>query len=101
MGKLNDLEKGLPIADRQLIFQCLKTDISETMMRYFGEKEAGYPSFHSCGFTDDQIRLFWEEVYYEKVRKINQIMARNERPPLFSDPSDSFVSAKEYFELME
>lgn len=101
MRKLDDLEAGLPIEDRQKLFHCLKREISETMMRYFLEKETGYPSFHSCGFTDDQIQKIWDEVYSEKICEANDIMVKNGRAPLFFDPSDSYRSAKEYFSLFD
>ena len=79
----------------------MKTENSQTMMKYFTEKDSGYPSFRSCGFTEDQIKLIWEQNFYEKLCTVNHIMETNERPPLFSDPSDSYRSAKEYFHLME
>lgn len=99
MRKLEYLEEGLPIEDRQKLFHCLKRDISETMMRYFLEKETGYPSFHSCGFTDEHIRSIWDNGYFEKVCIVNDIMTKHGRAPLFTDPSDSYRSAKEYFSL--
>ena len=97
---LDDLYKRLPIADRQRIFQSLKTEISETMMKYFLEKKLGYPSFQSCGFAENQIQTIWGKCYYEKICEINHIMEMNDCPPLFEDPSDSYKSAKVYFELI-
>ena len=101
MRKLDYLEKGLSIEDRQKLFSYLKTDISETMMKYYLEKEIGYPSFHSCGFTDENIRLIWDDTFYEIICKINHIMTRNDRSPLFAHPSDSYKSATDYFDLMQ
>ena len=92
--------KGLSIEVRQKLFYHMKTEISETMVRLFLEKEDGYPSFRSCGFSEDEIELIGE-TYAEKFEYANQIMADNGRPPLFSDPHDSFRSAQEHAELMK
>ncbi len=92
--------KGLPIEVRQKLFYHMKTEISGTMIGWFLEKENGYPSFRSCGFSDDEIELIGER-YAEKFEHANQIMADNERPPLFSDPHDSYRSAQEHTELMK
>ena len=92
--------KGLPIEVRQKLFYHMKTEISGTMIGWFLEKENGYPSFRSCGFSDDEIELIGE-TYAEKFEHDNQIMADNERPPLFSDPHDSYLSAQEHTELMK
>ena len=92
--------KGLPIGVRQKLFYHMKAEISGTMIRWFLEKEDGYPSFRSCGFSDDEIELI-SETYAEKFEHANQIMAENGRPPPFSDPHDSYRSAHEHAELMK
>ena len=92
--------KGLSIEVRQKLFYHMKTEISETMIRWFLEKEDGYPSFRSCGFSDDEIDLI-SETYAAKFEHANQIMADNGRPPLFSNPHDSYRSAQEHAELMK
>ncbi len=91
--------KGLSIEVRQKLFYHMKTEISGTMIRWFLEKEHGYPSFCSCGFSSDEIELIGES-YAEKFEYANQVMADNGRPPLFSDPHDSYRSAQEHAELM-
>ena len=92
--------KGLPIDIRQELFCYLRYDISETTIRWFLEKETGYPSFRSCGFSDDDIELIGES-YVEKFEHPNRIMAEHGRPPLFSDPHDPFKFAQQYEELMK
>ena len=92
--------KGLSIEVRQALFYQMKTEISGTMIKWFLEKEDGYPSFRSCGFSEDEIELIGE-TYAEKFEHANQIMADNGRPPLFSDPHDSYQSAQEHAELMK
>jgi hypothetical protein len=87
--------KGLAIDVRQLLFFRFKNDISDIMIKHFLEKEDGYPSFRSMGFTDDDIRLVGES-YARKFAHFNEIMIENGRPPLFSDPNDSYTSAQEY-----
>ena len=92
--------KGLSIEVRQKLFYHMKTEISGTMIRWFLEEEDGYLSFRSCGFSDGEIELIGES-YAEKFEHANQIMADNGRPPLFSDPHDSYLSAQEHTELMK
>lgn len=91
--------KGLPIDVRQQLFCHMRHEISETMIRWFLERDDGYPAFRACGFSDDDIRQVGES-YSAKFEHANQIMAENGRPPLFSDPHDSFRSAQEHRELM-
>ena len=91
--------KGLPAEVRQTLLHHMKTEVSETMIRWFLEKEDGYPSFHSCGFSDSEIDLIGG-AYAEKFEHANRVMAANGRPPLFSDPHDSYQSAREYAEIM-
>lgn len=91
--------EGLPIEVRQKLFHHMKDEISPTMIRWFLEKDDGYPSFHSCGFSDDNIASIGA-TYVEKFELANQVMADNERPPLFSDPHDSYKSAQEYMQIM-
>ena len=90
--------KGLPIEVRQAIFDKFRNDISPTMMKYFLERDSGYESFKSMGFSPENIAAIGE-MYSHKFEEINGIMTDNEREPLFSTPSDSFVSAQEYVEI--
>ncbi len=99
--KLDYYDKGLSMDDRQELFTCFKWDIGGPIMKKFLEKEDGYKSFHRCDFTDENIKAIWDEVYIKKVARVNSIMERNNRPPLFSDITDSFQSAKEYFDLFQ
>lgn len=92
--------KGLSIEVRQNLFRHMNTEISKMMMKCFLEKDDGYPAFHSCGFSDDDIRLIGES-YVEKFEYANRVMAEHGRAPLFSDPHDSYQSAKEHTELMK
>ena len=91
--------KGLSIYARQDIISYCRNEISETMMRYFLERDDGYRSFHSCGFNDEQIKIIGEN-YAPKFIKVNELMQMNGRPPLFQNPYDSYGSAKQYFHLM-
>ena len=92
--------KGLSIDARQRLFDHMDRGISATMIEWFLEKEEGYPSFRSCGFSNDQIKSIGE-AYVAKFEYPNQVMADNGRPPLFGDPHDSFRSAREYVEFMK
>ena len=92
--------KGLPAEVRQALLHHMKTEVSETMVRWFLEKEDGYPSFRSCGFSDSEIDLIGG-AYAEKFEHANRVMADNGRPALFSDPHDSYRSAREHAEIMK
>ena len=82
--------KGLPIEVRQAIFDKFRNDISPTMMKYFLERDSGYESFKSMGFSPENIAAI-AEMYSHKFEDINGIMTENEREPLFS--------AQEYVEI--
>ena len=97
---LDDYMKGLPIEVRQQLFHHMRHEISETMVRWLCEKPCGYPSLRSCGFSDADIEAIGN-AYAEKFEHANRIMAQNGRPPLFSDPHDSYQSAREHMELMK
>ena len=90
--------KGLSIEVRQNLFMYFKLEISDTMIKYLLERDDGYPSFRSCGFTDDNIAQIGE-MYSERFLHINDVMAKNSRPPLFSDTNDAYTSAREYVEI--
>lgn len=90
--------KGLPIDVRQAMHDYLRNEISETMIGYLLERDFGYPSFRSMGFSDDDILLIGES-YAERFRFPNQLMIENGRAPLFSDPDDPYRSALEYREM--
>ena len=92
--------KGLSIEVRQKLFYHLNREISRTTIKYFLEKEDGYPSFRSMGFSDNDIRLVCDS-YFEKFEHANQMMAECSRPPLYSNPHDSFQSAQEHIELLK
>ena len=92
--------KGLSIEVRQALHNHMSREISETMVKWFLEKQDGYPSFRSCGYSDGDIELIGE-AYAQKFEHANKIMADNGRPPLFGDPHDSYRSAQEHAEMMK
>ena len=92
--------KGLSIDVRQRVFGFMKNEIVETMMKWFREKDDGYPSLRACGFSDDEIGTICES-YAPKFELVNQMMAENGRAPLFTDPHDACLSANEHTELMK
>lgn len=91
--------KGLSIDVRQRLFSYMDRDINATLILQMLEKDEGYTTFHDCGFTEKQIETICDS-FTERFEKANRIMVENGRPPLFSDPSDSFQSSREYMELM-
>ena len=92
--------KGLSAEARPRLHYHMTTEISQTMIKWFLEKESGYEIYRSCGFTDDQIQMICDS-YIEKFEYPNRIMAECGRPPLYSNPRDSYQSAKEHVELMK
>lgn len=97
---LDFLMKGLSIDARQEIYNKFNESVSPTMMKYFLEKEEGYTSFKSSGYTDEEIAQV-EEMYSHKFEEINQMMEDNEREPIFSNPADSYVTAQEYVDIFK
>ena len=91
--------KGLPIGTRQRLHHLLYREISGTLMAYFREKEEGYPAFRSMAFTEEDIEKYWD-VVKERCREANRIMEAEGRGPLFSDPDDSLLTAREYRALL-
>ena len=92
--------KGLSIDVRQRVFDYFRNELNSITMKYYLERDDGYPSYRSIGMTDDQIQQMCD-LYIPRFEHVNQIMAEYGRPPLFSDPRDSFQSAKEFTVLWE
>ncbi len=99
MKGLSEASRHLSSENRQKLFHCIKRDISGTMMRYFTEKDSGYRSLHSCGFSDEDIAVIWDRVMLPKVCEANRIMEVSGLAPLFPDPSDSYATSLRYMEL--
>ncbi|MDO5117595.1 MAG: hypothetical protein Q4D34_03830 [Eggerthellaceae bacterium] len=90
--------KGLSIDARQHLFMYFKMEISDMMIKCILERDDGYPSFRSCGYTDDNIAKICE-TYSERFRYPNDFMEKHDRPPLFTDPNNAYISSREYVEI--
>lgn len=90
--------KGLPFDSRQEIFKALE-DVHTGAVRKMLEKEEGYPSYRSIGCTDEDIESQLQKGS-ERFRRVNELMIKNGRPPLFADPLDTYACSLRYVEIM-
>jgi len=90
--------KNLPFDARQEIFDALG-DITTSAVEKMLEKEDGYPAYRSVGYTDDDI-LSQLRKGTARFQRVNELMVKNRRPPLFADPSDTYESSLRYVEIM-
>ncbi|MBQ6707100.1 MAG: hypothetical protein IJN07_06325 [Clostridia bacterium] len=90
--------KGLPFDARQEIFNSLEI-VNVLAVEKMLEKESGYPRFRSVGYSDEDIasHLRKKSRHFERV---NELMVKNGRPPLFADPSDTYACSLRYVEVM-
>lgn len=91
--------KGLPFDVRQEIFKRLDA-VGFGKIEKLLEKPIGYPRYHSMGYTDEQITR-QEAKSIVRFAAVNAVLAENGRPPLFSDPNDTYRSALEYTALLK
>lgn len=90
--------KNLPFDARQEIFAALER-VNVLAVEKMLEKEAGYPRFRSVGYSDEDIahHLSKKSLHFQRV---NELMIKYGRPPLFADPSDTYESSLRYVEIM-
>ena len=90
--------KNLPFDARQEIFNALER-INVCAVEKMLEKEIGYPRFRSVGYSDEDIvsHLRKKSAHFQRV---NELMVKNGRPPLFDDPYDTYKSSIRYVEIM-
>ncbi len=90
--------KGLPFDARQEIFNALEK-VNVLAVEKMLEKEEGYPRFRSIGYSDEDIasHLRKKSLHFEHI---NELMIKNGRPPLFTDPTDTYESSLRYVEIM-
>lgn len=90
--------KNLPFDNRQEIFKALE-DIRAVAVEKMLEKEEGYPSYKSAGYTDEDIAIQLQKGTVRFCR-VNELMIKNGRPPLFADPLDTYQCSLRYVEIM-
>ena len=90
--------KNLPFDARQEIFNALEK-VNVLAVEKMLEKESDYPSFRSIGYSDETIasHLRKKSLHFQRV---NELMVKNGRPPLFADPSDTYECSLRYVEIM-
>ena len=91
--------KNLSIDVRQKIFNMLR-EVNPSTVQKLLEKDNGYPSWKSMGIQDDAIAVMLSKSA-TRFSAINQVMIENDRPPLFVKPSDTYVSAQKYVDLLK
>ena len=90
--------KNLPFDARQEIFYALER-VNVLEIEKMLEKEAGYPRFRSVGYSDEMIASHLKKKSLHFAR-VNELMIKNERPPLFDDPFDTYACSIRYVEIM-
>ena len=90
--------KNLPFDARQEIFNALER-VNVLAVEKMLEKEEGYPGFRSVGYTNEdiEVHLRKKSLHFERV---NELMIKNGRPPLFTDPANTYESSLRYVEIM-
>ena len=90
--------KNLPFDSRQEIFDALEK-VNVSAVEKMLEKEEGYPRFRSVGYSDEDIASHLRKKSLHFLR-VNELMIKNGRPPLFPDPDDTYACSKIYVEIM-
>ena len=90
--------KGLPFDARQEIFDALER-VNVLAVEKMLEKEVGYPGFRSVGYSDEDIASHLKKKSLHFAR-VNELMIKNGRPPLFTDPANTYESSLRYVEIM-
>ena len=90
--------KNLSFDARQEIFDALER-VNVLAVEKMLEKEAGYPRFRSVGYSDEDIASHLRKKALHFLR-VNELMIKNGRPPLFDDPFDTYTSSLRYVEIM-
>lgn len=90
--------KNLPFDARQEIFNALER-VNVLAVEKMLEKEEGYPRFRSVGYSDEDIASHLKKKSLHFAR-VNELMVKNGRPPLFADPFDTYKSSLRYVEIM-
>lgn len=90
--------KNLPFDARQEIFSALER-VNVNAVEKMLEKEKGYPRYRSVGYSDENIasQLRKKALHFARV---NELMVKYGRPPLFADPYDTYESSLRYVEIM-
>lgn len=96
---LDYYQKGLPAQVRQKELPDAFRKINDASAENMLEKPQGYPSFKRMGMDEEQIQDYLKQEAMS-FKEINAIMIQNGRPPLFSEPDDTYKSSLRYFELI-
>ena len=89
--------KNLPFDARQEIHKALER-INPRAVEKMLEKNEGYPSYRSMGYTEENI-AHQLQIHIQRFQYVNDLMIKNNRPPLFDDPTDTYESSKRYIEI--
>lgn len=91
--------KGLPMDIRQEIFRRIH-DVNIIRVYELMEKTRIINRFMKKGILIAK-SLGYCKIVQEIFAAVNEVMAKNGRPPLFMEPTDTYESSKRYLELLE
>lgn len=89
--------KDMDFPAKKRVLDALRI-INQPMVKFLLEKDRGYPSFRSMGFSDADIQRY-VKLCARQFQDVNTAMIAGGRYPLFSDPKDIAASARTYFDL--
>ena len=91
---INYFTKGLKPAQRQAVFNALKEGTDDLEIQCILDVENDYQNtLRERNYNDDEIRYFLLECE-EDFKKVNEIMTKYGRAPLFENASDLVENAK-------
>ncbi len=90
--------KHLPFDTRQEIFAALDK-INPLTIKKILEKDKGYPTYRSIGYTDENIANQLRKMNV-RFQNVNELMVKNGRPPLFADTTDTYACSLRFVEIM-
>ncbi len=89
---------GLDFDTRQNVFQLLDA-IGVRLMENLAEEADGFPGYCSVGYDEEQLASQKQKAA-QRLNAVNTYMESVGRPPLFTNPEDTYQSAWEFYELM-
>ena len=99
-SRLIDLKiRGLCFDERQNIF-ALIDKIGRRLMYNLAEEKDGFPTYHALGYDFENDINHQKGLALERCKKVNDYMAKINRPPLFTHLDNTYLLAFEYYELM-
>lgn len=90
---IDNLTSYLNLEERQTLAEKIK-DLPEQTIQMILEKDNNYPSFRSMGYSNEDI-INVNKKLSSLFIDINKYMIGKGIPPLFTDPSNTYLSSQE------